>query len=545
MQNEKTSNFINKARSVHGEKYEYEESDYIKSAIKLTVTCPEHGNFSITPNNHLRGKGCAECGKGKSRLARLKTVDKFLSKANEVHGVRYNYSKINYKDTHTKVEIICKDHGAFLQAPQKHMAGQGCPSCARNYLSELFNSDMSQFVEKAKAVHADKFDYSEATYVNSKTPIRIICPIHGVFDQDPTTHLNSNGCPQCGKLMAAKKKTKDTEWFIEQATLVHGNNYQYDQSQYKSIKTPLTICCPLHGTFEQTPDKHIQGQGCPQCKWVKISKANTSTTNEFIHKAHLVHEDRYSYDKVDYRSAKDNVIITCHLHGDFEQTPDSHLTGAGCKVCAGIPDIDTAEFIKRAREIHGDKYSYENSEYKSAKTNVRIACPIHGEYGQAPNNHLTGAGCPLCSRIKKHLISVIDSELRDDPMNCYYIEFIGTTKHFWKVGVSTNSIFERYRSSNLERDQLKIAHYEELPTTAYKALLYEVYWMIHMEKYSGRSQGFLEYSGGGTETFTTDISNGLSLADMLNMAVGEWGHLNKSNLQNLPITSWHIKQKLT
>lgn len=90
------------------------------------------------------------------------------------------------------------------------------------------------------------------------------------------------------------------------------------------------------------------------------------------------------------------VIITCPIHGDFEQCPEKHLKGFGCPVCSGRDGITTEKFIKRAKEIHGNKYDYSKVDYKDNKTKVTIICPKHGEFEQAPSNHLRSCGCRKC-----------------------------------------------------------------------------------------------------------------------------------------------------
>ena len=122
--------FIKKARKVHGDKYDYSKVNYVKSKTKVCIICPIHGEFWQTPNNHLQGQDCPQCGEIKRKISLSDTKDIFISKAKQVHGDRYDYSKVEYKNNRTKVCIICPTHGEFLQKPNSHLNGQGCRKCS-------------------------------------------------------------------------------------------------------------------------------------------------------------------------------------------------------------------------------------------------------------------------------------------------------------------------------------------------------------------------------------------------------------------------------
>ena len=120
------------------------------------------------------------------------TTEEFIKRAKLVHGDKYDYSLVDYKKTTEKVKIICSVHGIFEQTPKAHLNKRGCPMCSRNK-----KETNSSFIEKAKLVHGDKYDYSLVNYVNNKTKVKIICSVHGVFEQIPNAHLNDQGCPKC------------------------------------------------------------------------------------------------------------------------------------------------------------------------------------------------------------------------------------------------------------------------------------------------------------------------------------------------------------
>lgn len=184
-----TNIFIKKARIVHGDRYDYSKVEYINMKTKVIIICPVHGIFEQTPDKHIHGKcGCPDCA-GNKRLNK----DEFITKSVMIHGDMYDYSHVHYVNNRIDVEIICKEHGSFWQSPSNHLAGKGCPFCANNMLLS-----QSEFIDKAKMIHGDTYDYSHVDYKGGRKPVTIICPIHGQFNQIPYVHLNGSGCPVCG-----------------------------------------------------------------------------------------------------------------------------------------------------------------------------------------------------------------------------------------------------------------------------------------------------------------------------------------------------------
>ena len=184
-----TEEWIKKAKMVHGNKYDYSKVEYINNLTKVCIICPEHGEFWMSPSAHVDGKqGCKFCS-GKQL-----TKEMFIEKAKKIHGDRYSYSKVNYVNNRTKICIICPEHGEFWQKPSNHLLGQNCPKCTNEY-----SPTTEEWIEKAKEIHGDKYDYSKAKYINAATKLCIICPKHGEFWIFPNNHLKGNGCPHCKK----------------------------------------------------------------------------------------------------------------------------------------------------------------------------------------------------------------------------------------------------------------------------------------------------------------------------------------------------------
>lgn len=321
------------------------------------------------------------------------TIKDFLERAKSVHGDKYDYSKITHLYESDKITIFCKKHQLeFQQTVQKHLAGQGCRKCSSESNGDRCRTSVIEFIKKAKAIHGDKYNYDGIEYVNSHTNIIINCPIHGDFPQTPGNHThktNPQGCPECGG-----RTNWNLEKFINKAKEIHGAKFNYDKVVFVNTIRKVIITCPEHGDFPQTPNKHLMGQGCPDC--APNFKGNTE---EFIKKAIKIHGNKYSYENAQYISSHKNVFITCPIHGDFEQTPSNHtrkVKPQGCPDCSGRHPLNTDEFILRANEKHDFYYDYSQVVYENITSIVTIICPHHGAFPQQASVHLNGSGCQTC-----------------------------------------------------------------------------------------------------------------------------------------------------
>lgn len=186
---------------------------------------------------------------------RRKTKEEFIKEARLVHGYQYDYSKVNYIDSKTKVCIICPEHGEFWQTPGNHYH-YGCMKCGGTY-----KMDSKTFVNKARKIFGDKYSYDKVIYTTTDAKVIIGCPEHGDFEQTPHDHLGGHGCPICGGAISYT-----TESFIEAAKKVHGDCYSYNKVEYVKSTNKVIITCPKHGDFKQKPSVHLFGAGCPKCK---------------------------------------------------------------------------------------------------------------------------------------------------------------------------------------------------------------------------------------------------------------------------------------
>ena len=257
--------FIKRAREIHGDKYDYSKVNYTKVTDKVCIICPEHGEFWQEARQHYRGQGCPKCGINNRTEKKKDTKESFIKKAEEIYGNKYDYSKVNYKNSLTKVSIICPEHGEFSKRPDGFLNGQGCPICGRLKGFQSIRLTTEEFIKRAKEIHGNKYDYSKVKYNSQKDKVCIICPEHGEFWQNPYTHYNGQGCPKCGIIKRSKTQSKSTEKFIKQAIEVHGNKYDYSKTNYINSHHLVSIICPEHGEFWQNPTYHLSGCGCQKC----------------------------------------------------------------------------------------------------------------------------------------------------------------------------------------------------------------------------------------------------------------------------------------
>lgn len=239
--------FVESAIKKHGDKYDYSKSIYTGSENKLIITCKEHGDFEQQPKNHLYGKGCYECGLNNFINSRRSNIDEFIQKSREIHGVTYDYSLSEYISSNTKVKIICKIHGEFLQTPSHHHAGQGCDLCGIENARQKMTSNTQEYIEKAIQKHGNKYDYSKVEYTNCKSNIIIICKKHGDFEQQPSNHLGGQGCPLCVNKTEAKLYEKlitiypslqtqfKQDWSIKHHHRIYHLPYDFCIQEYKII----------------------------------------------------------------------------------------------------------------------------------------------------------------------------------------------------------------------------------------------------------------------------------------------------------------------
>lgn len=270
--------FIEKAKQVHKSKYRYDEVEYMNSWTKVTITCPAHGNFSQSPNRHTMGNGCPECKRIAIGNARRKPKEKFIADSVKVHGSRYDYDLVDYKNQYITVKIKCSLHGIFDQLPKIHALGSGCPRCSYIERGESRRQPQEEFIRLACQVHKDKYDYSLTRYEGRDRKVTITCPLHGIFEQRAGEHLRY-GCKKCGHEISISSIRITQDEFIERSRVVHNNRYDYSLVRFRITTDKVKIICLEHGVFEKTAGSHLYAaQGCPTCN----SSKGEAKIHEFL-----------------------------------------------------------------------------------------------------------------------------------------------------------------------------------------------------------------------------------------------------------------------
>ena len=256
--------FITKAREIHGNKYDYSKVDYVNGSIKVCIIDPEYGEFWQMPSNHLKGCGCP-----KRSGKHVPTTEEWIAKARLVHGDKYDYSKVVYVDSNTKVCIIDPEYGEFLQTPANHLLGMGCPKREQIAIDKLKQAIVENFIKNARLVHGDKYDYSKVNYVNGKTKVCIIDPEYGEFWQKPNDHLKGCGCPKRDVEQNSEEQSLLTKAFIKRARLIHGDKYDYSKVFYVDSNTKVCIISPELGEFWQKPIDHLLCGNHDECVYTE------------------------------------------------------------------------------------------------------------------------------------------------------------------------------------------------------------------------------------------------------------------------------------
>ena len=285
----------------------------------------------------------------------------FIEKSINKYGNKFNYSKVGYKNTYTKVVLSCNKHGEFQQTPSSHIESKhGCPKCGYENSFKDRIVTKKYFIAESSRVHNNFYKYDKINYVNTTTPVEITCPTHGSFFQKPINHYwVKSVCPLC----AIEKNKLSYDDIITRFKNIHNNKYGYDNVP-KDIDrlSIINITCYKHGLFKQVVRSHLAGNGCGKC-YIESTKLGKE---KFIEQAIKVHGDRYDYSKVVYVNNKTKVTLTCKTHGDFNTRPDSHMfSGTGCLKCSySKGEEKISNILKEFNINYIPEYSFDNSKYR-------------------------------------------------------------------------------------------------------------------------------------------------------------------------------------
>lgn len=325
--------FIQKMNIRYGNKFDFSETVYVNNTTKIHVTCNRCGADIYTRPGDLYVHGtCRKCTQYHDKAY---YVEKFI----DAHGDKYDYSCMSKEKLYTRhdtITIICPIHGEFQQKIKNHINGNGCKLCGYNKSGDSVKISLEDIKKRLDKLCGSDLEYDIKKYKNTNTPLPLKCNKCGkTFMRDVNALMINNTCPYCnGKNRNLTYKTNE---FIEKARNIHGDKYDYSKTVYKKTDEKICVICHKindfgdeHGEFWVTPHSHIgvSKTGCPKC-----SGKHQKTTEEFIKEAKIVQDNFYDYSEVKYINAKTKVKIICPVHGEFWQTPNSHLMGQGCPIC--------------------------------------------------------------------------------------------------------------------------------------------------------------------------------------------------------------------
>ena len=320
--------FLEKFNTIHNGKYKYPNFKYNSNRDIIDIECPVHGIFKQSINNHSVGKGCNKCGRDKTGLAKRSKLEDLLISFKEKHGDNYGYDRFTeFKPSHEKIDIFCKKHQEyFSQSINSHKKGTGCPKCGREKAELAKYCTQEKFLEQVIKKHGDLYDLSLVEYKDSKTKVKIICRFHGIFEIQPGNFKQGKGCLKC----ANDVRRSNTKTFVGKSIIKHGYNYDYSKVEYYNTVTPVTIICKHHGEFQQIPNGHLNGNGCKTCIHT-VSKAETELAT--ILKEHFTDLEQSNKKilnglELDIFIPSKNLAIEYHglyWHSDKFKQPNDHL----------------------------------------------------------------------------------------------------------------------------------------------------------------------------------------------------------------------------
>ena len=308
-----TKEFIKRAKVKHGNSYDYSsiEIDGVDNYIK--VGCKKHGDFSIQPSKHMRGRGCKHCAIEARADNRRKTITKVIKDFKKVHDDKYDYSKVKYINADTNVKIRCIEHDCeFEQNPDRHRAGAtGCKQCKSRILRNKFIKTRDAFINDAQQVHGNKYDYSRVDYKGAKVNIEIGCPnkLHGYFTQKPDHHINGReGCPICAEEIrnlgfTIEQINKDNIYIDGMLYVI--NAFNENENFFKIGMTSKTASWRFRGNTEMPYDFEI------------LCEISIGLVDAYKHEQYILEKyKKYKYIPKIYFAGKDEVLSINPLEHD-------------------------------------------------------------------------------------------------------------------------------------------------------------------------------------------------------------------------------------
>lgn len=364
-------------------------------------------------------------------MSRKLTTEEWVARARAKHGDTYDYSETVYEKAHVPLKVICRKHGPFTQLPQPHMAASSetaCPTCFRGWNGRRQALSTDEFVRRAREVHGEKYDYSDAVYVNSTTKVKVRCPDHGPFYPAPSNHLSrASGCPKCARELTGDRCRLSLKDFIGKAQAVHGTKYDYSKVVYRGNHVDVEIVCPVHGDFWQEPVSHWAGCGCKKCSFANAPGYPKRSPESVLQELQRVHGSKYVPVIETYKAVRFPMTMQCPKHGPWEALTSNLLNGTGCPRCqTSKPQERVAELVDELTDgqcLHNTRKQIDGLELDVYVPGKKVAIEVNGifwhstasprgskDFEWAKTHQLEKL--KACEREGIHLIHFYDDEIR-------------------------------------------------------------------------------------------------------------------------------------
>ena len=453
--------FLKEMEDLFGcDEYDFSKAVYTGARKPLEVVCKLHGSFYPMPTNLLKGRGCFKCGRVKGGLKIRKDNQFFIDKSKEVHGERYDYSKVVYTGNDKPVEIVCTEHGSFFQAPFSHYNGSGCPSCVRRiyesleHLWEDIDTSLSDNWELL-SVH-DNFNFRVGERVE------VLCKEHNnVFVSTFFNLLRRKSCCDTTRYeMTGDSQKTQASVYKKHIFEVHGNRYEYPNypERLVTVNDKIDIECKFHGIFSQTLRHHIvRKQGCPEC--AKVLKGQTKTDNWKAYAIDrmqevLISETKYSLVSSDLvNNSKDHFLFNCTIHGEFGKAYGNFMQGQRCPECNIFEGWGKSTYIERGNTYYEGKSNiYLIRIYNSDESFYKVGVTFHNDLRRRFTKFEMPYNYEKIMMVKGNVADIVDFETVVHRANAIYhyspqIKFGGSVREcFTKEGLdSTIKMFNDFK----------------------------------------------------------------------------------------------------
>lgn len=407
-------NYLNKIKkNVDCKNLDFSSVEYTGAGKPVKIKCNIHGMFKAIPSNMVSKKsGCPHCGRSNSKSL---GADKILHRLQNIYGKKIKITVPKDARRKHKITYECIKHGLKTSTIDRLLKGSGCRDCATEASSKARSLSTEEWIEKAQAIHGKKYDYSCTLYVNAKTKVDIICPIHGQFRINPSNHISlKRGCKVCSgksfKNWENSNKILSHEIFLERVSKHKHTNLDFKNTVYRGQKNTVRVECNLHGPFDAWPSNLFQGGNCPACAASAAGKKRRLELDTLIARISNKFGKKYEIDTTSIVSASSPIKLRCKTHGWFQKTIGNLESSNGCPLCSNENSskiralnamLTSQEVIDRFQKVHNFRYDYSKIKYAGIMNSVEITCFTHGSFHQSVTSHLQGKGCPKCGAERK------------------------------------------------------------------------------------------------------------------------------------------------